>query len=39
MNQLTDKEVVSYYGQIWDNVKHLKRFIKRLHKQYKKENE
>lgn len=39
MNRLTDREVVENYGQIYDNVKHMKQFIKRLHAQYKKDNE
>ena len=25
---MTTKEIVQYYGQQWDNIKHLKKYIK-----------
>ena len=34
---MSDREIVEYYGQIWDNVKHMKSFIKELRNRYKKE--
>lgn len=33
-NQLTDQDVCEYYFQIYDNVKHMKKFIKNLHTKY-----
>ena len=30
----TDKEIIQYYGQIWDNVKHMTEFVKALREQY-----
>jgi len=36
---MSDKEIVQYYGQIWENVKHMKSYIKELRERYKKENE
>ena len=33
----TDKEIIQYYGQIWDNVKHMTEFVKALREQYFKE--
>lgn len=36
---ISDREVVENYGQIYDNVKHMKGFIERLHEQYEKDNE
>jgi len=38
-NQMTKKEIVSYYGQKYDNVKHIKGFINALCERYKKENQ
>tara|TARA_R100001510_G_scaffold15289_1_gene12789 strand:- start:3066 stop:3218 length:153 start_codon:yes stop_codon:yes gene_type:complete len=34
---MTPKEIVQYYGQQWDNVKHLKKYIKTLENRYKNE--
>lgn len=34
---ITDKEIVEYYGQIWGNVKHMKSYVKELRDRYKKE--
>jgi hypothetical protein len=34
---MSDREIVEYYGQIWDNVKHMKSFIKELRNRYRKE--
>ena len=28
------KEIVLYYGQNWDNVKHMKNFLKELKERY-----
>ncbi len=36
-DKLSDFEVVTYYGQIWANVKHMRQFIAKLHNQYKTE--
>jgi hypothetical protein len=36
---MTKKEIVSYYGQKYDNVKHIKGFINALCERYKKENQ
>jgi hypothetical protein len=38
-NQMTKKEIVSYYGQKYDNVKHIKEFVNALCERYKKENQ
>mgnify|MGYP003982381339 CR=1 FL=1 len=35
MKRTTVREICSYYGQNYDNVKHMKQFIKQLKKQYK----
>lgn len=32
---MTDKEIIEYYGQIWENVRHNKAYIKRLRMRYK----
>ena len=37
MKRTTVKEICNYYGQHYDNVKHMKEFIKQLKKQYKDE--
>ena len=34
---MTTKEIVQYYGQQWDNIKHLKKYIKTLENRYKEE--
>jgi hypothetical protein len=34
---ITNKEIVQYYGQIWGNVKHMKSYVKELRERYKKE--
>jgi hypothetical protein len=34
---MTPKEIVQYYGQQWDNVKHLKKYIKTLENRYRNE--
>jgi hypothetical protein len=34
---LSDKEIVQYYGQIWENVKHLRVYIYKLREKYIKE--
>ena len=31
---MNDREIVQYYGQIWDNVKHMKDFVLNLRKAY-----
>ena len=31
---MNDREIVQYYGQIWDNVKHMKDFVLNLRKTY-----
>jgi hypothetical protein len=36
---MTKKEIVSYYGQKYDNVKHIKEFVNALCERYKKENQ
>ena len=36
---ITDKEIVQYYGQIWGNVKHMKSYVKGLRERYNRENE
>ena len=38
-NKMSDREIVEYYGQIWDNVKHMKKFIKELRNRYKEEEQ
>ena len=35
--EMTDKEIVQYYGQKWLNVKHMKGLIKQLRKRYEEE--
>lgn len=35
---ITDKEIVEYYGQIWDNVKQMKLYLSQLRDRYIKEN-
>ena len=32
---MTKKEIVIYYGQYWDNVKHLTEYVDRLVERYK----
>ena len=34
---MTDKEIIEYYGQIWDNVKHIKPLRIALRRRYKEE--
>jgi hypothetical protein len=34
---MTKKEIVSYYGQEYDNVKHIKGYVNALCERYKKE--
>ena len=36
---MSDREIVEYYGQIWDNVKHMKKFIKELRNRYEEEEQ
>lgn len=31
---MTDREIVEYYGQIYENVKHMKKWIKGLRVRY-----
>ena len=38
-NKMSDREIVEYYGQIWDNVKHMKKFIKELRNRYEEEEQ
>ena len=37
MKRTTVREICDYYGQHYDNVKHMKVFIKQLKKRYKDE--
>ena len=37
MKRTTVREICDYYGQYYDNVKHMKEFIKQLKKRYKDE--
>ncbi len=34
---MTTREICEYYGQDYDNVKHMTNFLKRLKERYKKE--
>jgi hypothetical protein len=34
---MTDREIIEYYGQIWDNVRHNKAYIKKLKMRFKTE--
>jgi len=34
---MSDREIVEYYGQDYDNVKHMKSFIQRLRLRYESE--
>ena len=36
---MSDKEIVQYYGQIWENVKHMKSYVKELKQRYIKETQ
>ena len=36
---MTDKEICLNYGQMWDNVKHMKDFVLSLRKRYQNEIE
>ena len=36
---MTTREICEYYGQDYDNVKHMTNFLKRLKKRYKIEKE
>ena len=38
-NKMSDREIVEYYGQIWDNIKHMKKFIKELRNRYEEEEQ
>jgi hypothetical protein len=31
---MNDKEIVQYYGQYWENIKHMKTYIKELRERY-----
>jgi len=37
MKRTTVREICNYYGQQYDNIKHMKEFIKQLKKRYKDE--
>ena len=34
---MSDREIVEYYCQLWDNVKHMKNYIVALRNKYKNE--
>ena len=36
---MTDREIVEYYGQIWENVEHMTSYINRLREEYLLENQ
>ena len=36
-NYMSNKEIVQYYGQIWENVKHMKSYVKELKQRFIKE--
>ena len=36
---MTDREIIEHYGQIWDNVKHMKSYVRTLRERYNRENE
>lgn len=36
---MSDREIVEYYCQIWDNVKHMREYVKMLRNKYKQEIE
>tara|TARA_R100001530_G_scaffold80344_1_gene56081 strand:+ start:1405 stop:1686 length:282 start_codon:yes stop_codon:yes gene_type:complete len=38
-SDMSDKEIVQYYGQIWENVKHMKSYVKELKQRYIKETQ
>lgn len=38
MKKITNKYIVEYYGQIYDNVKHMKKYIEKLKERYENEN-
>jgi hypothetical protein len=38
-NYMSNKEIVQYYGQIWENVKHMKSYVKELKQRYIKETQ
>ena len=38
-NYMSNKEIVQYYGQIWDNVKHMKSYVKELKQRYIRETQ
>ena len=31
---MNDKEIIQYYGQQWENIKHMKEYIKELRQRY-----
>jgi hypothetical protein len=35
---ISDKGLVEYYGQIWENVKHMKLYLNQLREKYILEN-
>tara|TARA_Y100001973_G_C5182830_1_gene325939 strand:+ start:449 stop:775 length:327 start_codon:yes stop_codon:yes gene_type:complete len=37
--EMTDREIVEYYGQIWENVEHMTSYINRLREEYLLENQ
>lgn len=37
VNSPTNQEIVEYYGQIWENTKHIDSFVRALCARYEKE--
>ena len=35
--KISDREIIEYYGQIYDNVKHLSKYVKNLRLRYESE--
>ena len=38
MKTISNKQIAEYYGQNYDNIKHMKKYLEILKETYKKEN-
>lgn len=38
MEKITNKDIAEYYGQIYDNIKHMTKYLEKLRDSYEKEN-
>ena len=38
MKKISNKQIAEHYGQIYENIKHMKKYLETLRETYKKEN-